>query len=277
MPLHRLPRTIAMFACLATAGPLDAHEFWIDTTLSQATLDENISADLRVGEDLSGTALPYLDKTIEAMTHVAPSSSGPIEARLGDLPAITDVALKEDGLHILTVVTRLAYIVFETLDEFETYLAYEGLAEIAALHRQRDLGETEIAEEYIRNARALVQVGPVREGDMDRATGMPFEIVVTGTPFATDKRSLTVHLTWQGVGVPDAQIAIFQRKDGRSAQGGTVRTLAQTDQDGYAQFSLDGAGQYLLNAVRAEPVEGPGSVVWQSHWASLAFDIEAER
>ncbi len=123
IPFYRLPRTLAILACLAMTGPLDAHEFWIDTTLSHATIDENISADLRVGQDLSGVALPYLDKTIKAMTHVAPTSSSPLKARLGDLPAITGVALSEEGLHILTVETRPAYIVFETMDEFETYLA----------------------------------------------------------------------------------------------------------------------------------------------------------
>ncbi len=142
------------------------------------------------------------------------------------------------------------------------------------MHRKRGMVETKIAEEYIRNARALVQVGPVREGNMDRPTGMPFEIVVTGTPFANDRSSLTVRLEWQGAGVPGTQISLFQLPNGRSAHGDTVRTLAQTDQDGYARFSLIGAGQYLLNAVRAEPVKGPGSVVWQSQWASLAFDIE---
>ena len=255
--------------------PLAAHEFWIDIGQSHSRVGKNITVDLRVGQDLSGNALPHLDTTTKAMTLVAPTSSNPLEARLGEQPVISDVPLLEDGLHILTVETHPAYIVFETLPEFEEYLAYEGQSLIAALHRERGLAETEIAEEYIRNARALVQVGPVGEGDTDRATGMPFEIVVAGTPFQKDRSALSVRLEWQGNPVPGVQIALFHLPSDGSAPGDTLRTLAQTDQNGYADFPLMGTGQYMLNAVRIKPVEGPGSVVWQSHWASITFDIEA--
>ena len=270
---HHLTRTFAIVVCVATAGPAAAHEFWVDISPPKPDSGVALTANLRVGQNLSGSALPYVDTKIKTMAHVTPTSSHPIGAQLGDRPAITGVNLSEDGLHILSVETHPAYIVFETMPEFEEYLAYEGLSHIATLHRKRGLAETYIAEEYIRNARALVQMGAVDEDDIDRLTGMPFEIIVKGSPFAIDQDALTVRLEWQGAAAPALQITMFHVSSDGSAPDDTIQIRAWTDQDGYAEFPLNGAGKYLLNAVRMEPVEGLGSVVWQSHWASLAFEI----
>lgn len=266
----QLTRALAVLICAVAAQPITAHEFWID---AEPDGEGQVSANLRVGQDLSGSALPYLDTTIKVMTHVSPSLPRPINARLGDRPAISGLKMKERGLHILTVETNPSYIVFKDTLEFEDYLTYEGLTDIAALHRGRGLPETEIAEEYIRNARALVQVGPVGQTDTDRPTGLPFEIVIDGSPFVESQDTFAVRLTWRGTAAADIQIAMFHVPDAGSSPNATVRTLARTDDDGYAQFKKAGAGEYLLNAVRIAAVEGPGSVVWQSHWASLTFDI----
>lgn len=265
---------LALIALVATSQPLDAHEFWIDADPGRPVMGESVSADLRVGQDLSGASLPYLDTTIRSMTHFSPKDAEPLASRLGDRPAINDVTFGSSGLHVLTVETHPAYIVFDTMPEFEDYLAYEGLPEIADRHRERGLPDHGIAEEYLRNARALIQVGPVGISDVDRPTGMPFEIVVDGTPFIAGKRTLTVRLTWQGVAAPHIQIALFHLPIGGTAPGDTTRTLVETNGEGYAELPMLGSGQYLLNAVRIEPANGPGGVVWQSHWASLSFDIE---
>lgn len=264
----------AILACASISAPLEAHEFWIDTDLSQFPTHHQVSADIRVGENLSGSALPYLNTTIRDMRHLSPKTSRVVEARLGDRPAIKNVALRENGLHVLTVETNPSYIVFDDIPEFEAYLDYEGLSDIADEHLMRGLPETEIAEEYIRNARALIQLGPVQSDDVDQSSGLPFEIIVDGTPFADDLENLKVRLTWQGRVVPDAQITMFYAPSGSLAPEGTERTLARTDSTGFATFRMRGSGKYMLNAVKMTPVRGPGSVVWQSHWASLTFHIE---
>lgn len=267
-----VPSAAALFALVPPQ--LHAHEFWIDPVGDRPMIGESISANLRVGQNLSGAALPYLDTTIRSMTLVSPVKAEPLVSRLGDRPAISDASLDSRGLHVLTVETHPAYIVFDTMPEFEDYLAYEGHPEIADRHRERGLPETAIAEEYIRNARALVQIGPVEDNDADRPTGMPFEIVVDGTPFSAGMRALSVRLTWQGTAAPDIQIALFHVPKGGMAPNDTARMYVDTDSEGYAEFPMPGPGQYLLNAVKIEPADGPGSVTWQSHWASLTFDIE---
>lgn len=279
--MYLIPQKILMQLALififTSPQSLEAHEFWLDAGVTRSVIGGSISADLKVGQELSGVALPYLDTTIGSMSLFSPLGIETIEARLGDRPAISDVNVSNNGLHVLTVETKPAYIVFDSMMEFEEYLAYEGLLEITKQHRSRGLPDTNIAEEYLRNARALVQVGARREGDSDKGTGMPLEIVVDGSPFADNQNALTVRLTWQGVAAPDIQIALFHLADGGTAPAHTTRTLVVTDGAGYAEFPMRGPGRYLLNAVRMEPADGPGSVVWRSHWASLTFEVETDQ
>lgn len=268
--MNRSLQLSALAAAIA-ATPLAAHEYWIDADVGTQTDTPFASAHLRVGEDLSGSSLPYLDTTVRRMVHHAPTASGPIPARLGDRPAIGAIPLADIGLHILTVETEPAYVVFD-MPDFVDYLAYEGLTGIAEAHRARDLPDVEIAEEFIRNARALIQVGPATEDDDDRPTGLPFEMTVIGSPF-TANDALSVRLTWQGTPETDRQIALFHRPTDGTAPDATTRVLARTDADGVARFAPASPGEYMLNAVRIVPVDGPGSVVWQSYWASLTFDL----
>ena len=263
----------AILSLYLTALPASAHEFWLDPEANIAGSGQSVSIDMRVGQDLVGQALPYLDDVVSEMKHWPSDIASEIKARLGDRPAIQDVVLDQPGLHRFTLETNPAYVVFETFAEFTEYLEYEGLEAIAAKHIDRQLAEADIAEAYIRNARTLVQVGPVAPEHLDAPTGLPFELIVDGNPFAAHQKEIDVKLTWQGVPAADTQISVFQKTSGAPVPTSATRTRVMTDKDGVATISLGVVGQYLLNAVRMEPVEGPGSVVWQSHWASLTFEI----
>ncbi|MBT8416850.1 MAG: DUF4198 domain-containing protein [Silicimonas sp.] len=265
--------TLVSLAISAAAGPLTAHEYWIAPETGHLEESAAISAQTLVGQNFSGASLAFLDTSVKAMTHWSGEVATPIGARLGDRPAIGSLTLASPGLHRITVETHPAYIVFDTFPEFEAYLLDEGLASIADSHRQRGLPDTEIAEAYVRNARALVQVGPVETGHVDAPTGMPFEIVATGNPYTPDATSLGVRLLWKGEPEDAAQISVFHVPVGGKAPADTEKLLVRTNVEGRVEIPVNGPGQYLLNAVRIEPVDGPGSVVWQSHWASLTFEI----
>lgn len=258
------------------AAPGLAHEFWLETDNAIAGLGETTSIDMQVGQDFQGTKLPYLPETVQSMMHWSPVGEQAVNARIGDIPVIQDIPLDQPGLHRFSLATNPAYIVFDNLAEFTDYLAYEGLEEVVKQHRERGLPDTDIAESYTRNARTLVQVGTADASHMDAPTGMPFEIVALANPFVSGLASLHVSLTWKNVPVANTQIAVFHRPEGAQTALDTTRHLLITDSQGRARLSLQKPGSYLLNAVRLDPVNGPGSVVWQSHWASLTFQIPAK-
>ncbi len=266
-----------MAACIATwcfwAAPGLSHEFWLEADTPAAELGETTSVDMQVGQNFQGTKLPYLPDTVKSMTHWSPVGEQTVNARIGDRPVIQNLSLDQLGLHRFSLEMNPAYIVFDDFAEFTDYLTYEGHEDVADLHRQRGLPDADIAESYIRNARTLIQVGPAQADDLDAHTGMPFEIVALDNPFLSGLTSLDVSLTWKNAPVENTQISVFHRPEWAETAQDTTRQLLITDNQGRAQLSIEEPGSYLLNAVRIDPVNGPGSVVWQSHWASLTFYI----
>jgi uncharacterized GH25 family protein len=149
------------------------------------------------------------------------------------------------------------------------------LGDVVRLHKERGLAEAGFSETYTRNARALLQVGPANPSDVDRPTGMPLELVALENPFIDGLAEVEVQLLWQGAPVPNRQVTIFHRPDSEDTAGEVTRDLATTDSEGQAVIPLTGEGFYLLNAVQIKPVDGADSVVWESHWATLTFAVEA--
>ena len=268
--MHRnlLRRVVPGLVALALAAcPAAAHEYWIAPSDFTPAVGETVEARLLVGEMMKGTELPWLTHQIASMDVAAGSAVTGIEGLEGDLPAIS-FAADEPGLHVVAHTTHPLTVRFDTMAEFEEYLAYEGLSRIADRHRERGLPESRIVESYVRSAKALVQVGPVEQGDADRPLGLPFELVALANPYAGGD-TLAVRLLWQGKPEAGTQIAVFRER------GGDVeRTLVRTEADGGAEIPLGGGGLFLLNAVHIEPIEGE-THSWASIWASLTFGLPA--
>ena len=253
------------------AMPILSHEYWIDASKFHPTPDEEVTADLRVGSDLSGEVFPWLKQSFRAVQLWSPDQGPtPLTGRTGDIPALRLPSL-DAGLHRISVETTPSFVIFETMDVFEDYLAYEGLTGILESHRSRSLPETGFGERYSRNARALIQSGPVIEGQTDAPTDMPFELVAQGNPYEPGLGSLPVRLTWQGEPAAGVQVALFHAAPEAEPPQGVTRQLFTTDGEGLVTIPLQGQGLHLLSAVRIEPVEDSAAAVWQSWWASLSF------
>jgi uncharacterized GH25 family protein len=243
--------------------PSSAHEFWIEP-------ESDTTAQVRVGQMLVGENLPYLDRIIRLARHFGPNGEVVLKGRQGDIPALT-VDLQAPGLHLLTVETQPAYIVFDNLPEFSDYLAYEGLQDVVVQHEARGLPTTEIAEEYLRYAKSLVQVGPANPENTDRPVGLRYELVADTSPFDTPNHMVTLKLLWEGSPESGAQVAMFHK--GTTEVANVTRDLLTTNDAGTVTANVAEPGIYVFSAVHMLQAAGPGSVVWQSHWASLSFTI----
>jgi hypothetical protein len=62
---------------------------------------------------------------------------------------------------------------------------------------------------------------------------------------------------------------------GEAAAGEVTRSLVTTDAEGRAAIPLNEDGFFLLNAVQMKPTNGAEGEVWESHWATLTFAVEA--
>jgi len=260
-----------VLALSAQAMPALSHEYWIEAQEFHPATVEEMTADLRVGSDLSGEVFPWLKQSFATVTLTAPEGDPtPLTGRAGDLPALRFTPAGE-GLHRLAVETTASFVVFDKAEIFAKYTTYEGFPEVLDQHRARGLPETGFGERYMRNARALVQVGEVVEGQSDAPTGMPLELVAEGNPYTPGMTAIPVRLTWQGEALAGTQVALFHAAPEAARPADVTRTLFRTDADGRVTVPLMGPGLHLLSAVRIEAVEDSSAAVWQSWWASLTF------
>ncbi len=262
----RLSAAIGLAYALWAPG-LHAHEFWVEPLRFQVNLGAEIAVDLRVGQLLAGRSYPYLSHKFARYAVTDSAGQHTLLGDEGDLPSAT-YAAAAPGLNIISYEALPERLTYDAFGDFVDFVEEEGHATIAARHRARGLPDTGFVEAYTRNAKALVQVGPVRQGQTDTVTGMPFELVALENPYAGGD-TLAVRLLWQGNAVPDAQIAVFRR----SSTGAVLRTTTRTDAAGMASLSLTGNGTYLLSAVYLEESPAQSGAVWTSTWASLTFGL----
>lgn len=249
--------------------PVDAHEFWISPWSSVVALGDEVILDLQVGQMLEGQSYPYLSHKFGRYQITDADGVHDLLGDEGDTPSVMYDATVP-GLHVIAYHALPEQLTYDSLQEFADFLDEEGLSAIVNRHRERGLPDAGFTEAYTRNAKALVQVGPAFEADNDLATGMEFELVALRNPYLTGT-SVPIKLLWQGVEVPNGQVAVFQRV-GRSVE----RTTYRTNDQGIVDVLLRGEGFYMISAVHMEDSDESSGAVWHSTWASLSFAIGSE-
>jgi uncharacterized GH25 family protein len=261
----------AVLACLGLliglALPAAAHEFWIEPKAFRVEPGAPIVADLKVGQNFRGDTYPYLKSRFVSFRSTDRAGSRDVKGDEGDTPAV-NIRSAAKGLHVISYLATAHRLDFDKWEDFVEYVGYEGLGWVAEAHKQRGLPESGFAEDYVRCAKALVQVGEPSAGDQDLVTGMPLELIAEQNPYAALPPSeLPVTLLWQGKPIGDIQIRVFQDN------GSVTDTTTRTDPTGKAVISLRGGGRFLLNAVHMQEAPPDGAAKWESYWASLTFDI----
>lgn len=245
----------------STAGL--AHEYWVEPEFYVVKPGTSVKVNLRNGQDFKGSRLPWLERRFVSFRIADRDGLRDLDGTNGDVPAVT--LTPAEGLTVLAYHSQPDTLEFRDFEKFEYYVRYEGLDWAVDKHRADGLPDTGFRERYQRNAKALIQAGPYR-GDRDLATGMPFELVVDGSPYAPEVTEVRVGLFWQGDPVADWPINVFTRKTGEQAILSRVRTGA----DGHAIVPFPPDADILLNAVWLVRSEDP-TFAWESWWASTTF------
>jgi uncharacterized GH25 family protein len=260
---------VASIALVYTA-PLYAHDFWIEPINFQPASGEEVPLLLRVGQDLSGDRLPYINDWFSDYRVIAPDGVRPIDGLMGDDPAGSFRA-SEPGLYMVGYRSTLDFVELDA-KKFNSYLRNEGLDQIIELRRERGQSDQPAPEYYSRCAKSLIRAGEGGSVDAFSATiGYTLELVPEANPYAlAPGDQLPIQLLYQKAPIENILVVAF------TADSPENKSQLRTDADGRVSLLLDRPGLWLIKAVHM--IETPPSVTtadWESFWASLTFRLPA--
>jgi uncharacterized GH25 family protein len=266
--MMRLRVLLKALAMTLSIGAANAHEFWLSPETYVLAPEAELRVRLRVGTGMKGAVLSYLPQDIARFEVVQGESRRPVEARMGDDPALVMPAGAE-GLAVVVHETTDSRLTYADFAVFQRFVAHKDFTTALADHAARGLPETGFQETYRRHAKSLVAVGP--GAGADRPMGLAIEIVALANPYTDDlSAGLPVLVLLDGAPRGDAQVELFAT----AADGAVTTTLHRTDAEGRAVLPVRPGTEYLVDSVvlrrlpNDDPAAGP---VWHSDWASLTF------
>ncbi len=258
---------IAPFLAIACALSAQAHEFWISPTNYQVEPGETILADLRVGENFTGSAYPYVTRSIERFDIATPDGRFPVTGRVGDRPAAQVPSIRE-GLHVLIHETTDNTLTYNGMEKFVNFARHKDQLTAVDVHMARGFSTERFMETYRRFAKALVAVGD--GAGTDTRHGLKWELVALTNPYTDDlSAGFKAQLWREDTPVKDAQIELFAK----DSDGNVTITLHRTNAEGLVTLPMTAETEYMVDSVelvlRSE--DSPGTALWHSNWAALTF------
>lgn len=261
---------LSAILCLA-AGPVAAHETWLDPEEYQALPGETIGIDIRNGQHFNGMALPWLDLGIERFVVTEGPAERQITGRLGDRPAAR-VTAEAEGLMVVGLQSGLDRLVYTEWSKFEAFVAEKGLGGAIEAHRARGLPETGFAEVYRRFAKTMIGVGAA--AGADRELGFVTEFVALANPYDADfAGEMAARLFEDGAPRSAARVTVFAR----APDGSVTESSILTDADGVVRLPVTPGHRYLFDAVILREAPPETDAAWLSLWAALTFEVPAAR
>lgn len=276
-PTLSLPRAAARhhrwrrFAILAGSAllslPAAAHDFWIEASDYRPPPGSDVSLTLRVGQRFRGESQPLLPEWLRDFSLYAGNERLAVSGFIGDDPA-GRITLAATGTQVVGYFSQPSFVEIDPAT-FDRYLAEEGLEWVRDRRRARGKANAPAREYFIRCAKALLLPLGARPGDgFDRILGYPLELVPLADPYALQPGD-TLPLRIDYLGQPAAGLLVIAMP----ATAPEAPTRRRSGRDGRVQLLLDRPGPWLVKAVHIRELPPPADADWESHWASLTFEL----
>ena len=253
------------------AGPVLAHEFWLEPTHYQIAVDGSVEANIVNGQEFEGVPLAFFPRSIEHFVIVAGDIAQTVESRMGDRPALNQTPIA-DGLHIAAYQSTDSTVTYETWEKFQGFVDHKDFGDVLSRHQERGLPVNDVKEVYSRYSKTLIGVGS--SAGTDRRMGLETELVSLTNPYVDDvSNGMRVQLFYQNDVRTNVQVEVFDK----AQNGDVIITYYQTDNTGVAQFPVTAGHSYMVDAVvlrepNQELTDTTGAV-WETLWANLTFGV----
>ena len=269
-------RRLAAILMLGGAGPVAAHDFWVQPDHFAVQPGVAVPFTLQVGHGVDRTRWGGGAARIERFDEIGPK--GRIDRRatlaLGGAASDATLSFATPGTRIVVLATNNAKNDLPSI-RFNDYLKAEGLTPAIDARARAGTTETNGRELYSRRAKALVRVGTSTAPQpwVTQPIGLTLEIIPQISPYAlgVDAR-LPVQVLWQGKPLPGATVKLNNLDFDARPLG-----VAVTGSDGTASFAVPRTGRWQLNVVWTRLLAGNPDADFETVFSSLTFGFDAPR
>ena len=271
--MRNLLLAAAVTAC-CIAGPVLAHDFWLQPQVFFARPGERVPMVLLVGH---GAARQRSSITANRITLFRSIGPGGIANRMGDLTlgSAADASLAFAAPGTFMVFFSTTNIPSDLpAPRFNEYASAEGLSQVLAQRAANGTMNKPGRELYSRRGKALVQVGPVSKTPQPQITkpvGLGLEIVPLSNPYAAGNAAqMTVQVLYQGRPLAGALVKL----NNLAADAQPVE-LHRSDAAGRATFKARHSGRWQYNVVWSQPLANNPTADFLTTFSSLTFGFPA--
>ncbi len=249
-----------------------AHDLWILPGKYRLRVDEVTRVFINNGDEFPESLTLLGAHRVSELRVVSPAGEAPISDLRVDGKSLTfDFRSTAAGPHVIVLATRPRTVRMRA-EDFEDYLAEEGLSAVAQMRKERDESEKPAVERYAKFAKTILAVGDEADSKAlwAESTGLPFEIVPLDDPNqVAPNGALRLRVVRNGEPVSGVSI-VGARASGRAKEISTT-----TDARGEAEVRVGAPGRWHVRALHLLRVEGDPEVAWESYWATLSFEVQS--
>jgi uncharacterized GH25 family protein len=262
---HKNYRMILLILSLIS-GKVLAHDFWLEAHPFYTEPGKTVELSLHQGNQYVGDTLPNVVNWYNDFSIYYSDKTVAVPGELGRDPAGYFTPDKK-GTYAIGYQTVFNNIKIKA-DIFNKYLHEEGLDNAIALREKRNQTENGAYERFIRHAKILVQSG--KEYDIDNSTrefGYELELIPQTNPYRMHQGDeIVIRLHYKLQAISGMQVSAFSKSHPEHVQ------KIFTDSEGLVRIKLDSSGPWLVKAVKIIALQDEEQE-WQSHWASLTFEL----
>jgi len=157
-------------------------------------------------------------------------------------------------------------------EEFNRYLLSDGMKNIYELRKREGTLNEYAIESYSKYPKTILQVGDKTDDSCLKPVNLPVEIVPESNPYTLNKGDkLVVTALFMGEPLAGWELSWSYPGHGESFAGTVI-----TGKDGRAAVPLEKSGPTVLRFTHMMKVNKK-THNWESHWASLTFDVADNR
>lgn len=245
-----------------------AHEFWLEPDRFYFEAGSRASIGFRTGTDFIGEPRKLGNERIVRLeTHTSQAVNNLRQNLAADSTGLFQVALVDEGTHIIAMETSPAFIELDGA-KFTEYLQEDGLDEILYQRGKDKISGDSASEMYSRHTKLILQAGTKTDDTFKKNCGLPLEIIPVTNPATLKKGDpIAFKILFQGKPLFGAKVKVWNRYNHRTS----VQNIF-SQQNGMIETHVSNPGVWMVSVVKMIPSPDP-EAQYRSYWSTVVFGI----